>query len=209
MRDSTDRPDTPLCAAALAYAVAASEPFLLNHTLRSFVFADAIGRASNTAYDRELLYVACVLHDLGLTAGASAATRFEVEGADAARAFLADQGVGARDQDLVWDAIALHTTAVIPQRKCAEIALCQLGTAVDIGFAPRSLVAADVIASALASFPRRGFKRAMVGALCGLALRNPQAGALSSPVADVADRHLPGFSRPQFCDVIASAEFDE
>ena len=68
-------------------------------------------------------------NDLGLTALAPGRARFEIEGADAAQQFLARQGMSGRSIEIAWDAIALHTTAEIPQRKCAEVALCQLGIA--------------------------------------------------------------------------------
>lgn len=61
-----------------------------------------------------------MLHDLGLTSVAPARERFEIEGADAARSFLSRHGMSDRALDTVWDAIALHTTMAIPQRKCAD-----------------------------------------------------------------------------------------
>jgi hypothetical protein len=41
--------------------------------------------------------------------------RFEVDGADAARECLRSHGIPEPKADLVWEAIALHTTPVIPQ----------------------------------------------------------------------------------------------
>jgi hypothetical protein len=202
-------PESPLCRAALALATGAYEPVLLNHSLRSFVFGDAFGQQRGREYDRELLYVSCLLHDLGLTDGTPVETRFEVEGADAAQAFLASHGVGRAEQELVWDAIALHTTMVIPQRKRAEIALCQMGAAIDVGFAPTSLLPPEITAAALRAFPRLGFKRAIVGAFCGLVRRNAPAAAQSPVVASVAERLVPGFSHPHFCDVVAGAGFED
>lgn len=208
-RSELQLPDSPLCRAATALATAAYEPFLLNHCLRSFVFGDAVGQQRGREHDRELLYVACLLHDLGLTAATPVATRFEVEGADAAQAFLASHGVARAEQELVWDAIALHTTMVIPQRKRAEIALCQMGAAIDVGYAPASLLPPELTAAAVRAFPRLDFKRAMVGAFCGLLHRNATAAAQSPVVASVGERHVAGFTHPHFCDVIAGAGFEE
>jgi HD domain len=202
-------PDSPLCLAALELATQNYEPFLLNHSLRSFLFGAAFGAASGREFDSELLYVSCLLHDLGLAGSAPVQTRFEVEGADAAQRFLASQGVAPAAQELVWDAIALHTTSVIPQRKRAEIALCQLGTAIDVGFAPSALLPLEVIEVVVRAFPRLDFKRAMAGALCGLAKRNPEAARLSLAASDAAERHLPGFARPHLCDVMSAAAFSE
>src|SRR5688572_19664040 len=100
-------PDTELCHAATALAQRASEPFLFHHVMRSYVYADWIGRERRLTYDREVLYVATVLHDLGLTAAAPVRERFELEGADWATRFLQDHGVPEPMRELVWDAIAL------------------------------------------------------------------------------------------------------
>ncbi|WP_437761557.1 HD domain-containing protein [Sorangium sp. So ce281] len=202
-------PDSALCVEATEHTRAVSAPFLFNHVARTYVFGDALGRHRGLSYDRELLYLACVFHDLGLADSAPVETRFEVEGADAARAFLAARGVGAREQDIVWDAIALHTTVVIPQRKRPEIALCQMGAAIDVGYAPRTLLPERLVEEALGRYPRLGFKEAMTSAFCGLLRRNEAAAATSPVVADVGERRLDGFRPVHFCDVIAGAAFDE
>jgi len=201
-------PDTPLCRAAAAHAADCYAPFLRTHAHRSFVFAAGAAHTLGKVFDAELLYVACLLHDLGLTDSAPAQTRFEVEGADAALAFLEGRGLEAKQSEVVWDAIALHTTLVIPQRKCPEVALCQLGTAIDVGFAPISLLPPGVLDATLQLFPRLNFKSSMIGALCGLVHRNPHAAAQSTPAAEVGERLVPGFARPHFCDVLASATFE-
>jgi HD domain len=206
---SIDIPDSELCAAAREHARALSAPFLFNHVARTFAFAEAVGRHRGATYDRELLYLACVFHDLGLVESTPVETRFEVEGADAARAFLAARGVAEHAQEIVWDAIALHTTTVIPQRKRPEIALCQMGAAVDVGYAPRALVPARLVEEVLERYPRLNFKTAMTSAFCGLLRRNEAAAAASPIVADAGERAIEGFRRPHFCDVIAGAAYDE
>jgi len=52
---------------------------------------------------------------------------FEVDGADAAREFLRSHGIPERKADLVWEAIALHTTPGIPAYMRPEIALTNAG----------------------------------------------------------------------------------
>jgi len=91
-------------------------------------------------FDREVLCVSAVLHDLGLTMIAPVEVRFEIEGADLAKDFLARKGMSERHLEIVWDAIALHTTPEIPLRKCSEVALCQLGIAADLGIAPPDVI---------------------------------------------------------------------
>jgi HD superfamily phosphodiesterase len=129
-------PDSELCNAAVEYARTLSDPFLFHHVMRSAILADSISRRSGMKFDREVLCVSAVLHDLGLTKIAPLQMRFEIEEADLAKDFLAKKGMSERHLEIVWDAIALHTTAEIPSRKCSEVALCQLGIAADLGIAP-------------------------------------------------------------------------
>src|SRR5262245_65261029 len=70
--------------------------------------------------------------DLGLTPEFRSTERFEVVGADAAAAFLKDEGVAAERREIVWDAIALHTSIGIASRKRPEIALDHVGAGVDV-----------------------------------------------------------------------------
>src|SRR5882724_10951755 len=151
--DRPSLPDSELCNAAIEYAKAVSEPFLFHHVMRSAVFADAIGQHKGLKYDRELLCVSAVLHDLGLTKIAAVEVRFEIEGADAARQFLVAKGMNERRIEIAWDAIALHTTAEIPARKCAEIALCQLGIAADLRLTPPVPIAETVLEDAMRAYP--------------------------------------------------------
>jgi hypothetical protein len=41
--------------------------WLLNHLLRTYVFAELLGRRSAMKYGSELLYLGAIMHDLGLT----------------------------------------------------------------------------------------------------------------------------------------------
>jgi hypothetical protein len=194
-------PDTALCQAATSLAQRASEPFLFHHVMRSYVYAEWIGRERKLTYDREILYIATVLHDLGLTATAPVRERFEIEGADLATRFLVEHGAPARTRELVWDAIALHTTAEIPQRKATEIALCQLGIACDLRGVPPSVAEAGVVGEALQAYPWLEIEEALLKTLVGLYQKNPAA-AGSHAVADACERYLPGFTRFNLCDVL-------
>jgi hypothetical protein len=91
------------------------------------------GNRKELKYDPELLYVGAMFHDFGLTARyRSSQLRFEVDGADAARAFLRDHGITATDVDRVWAAIALHTTPGIPHFMLPEIALLHGAAGMDV-----------------------------------------------------------------------------
>ena len=143
-------PGTDVCIAAMELARDHSPPFLFNHVMQTFAFGRAAGELQGARCDQEMLFLGSVLHDLGLVDRFVGEDRFEVDGADAAADFLSRQGYPDRKIAVVWDAIALHTTPSVPQRKRPEIALVQLGAGVDIGTIPRSLITPESVEITLA-----------------------------------------------------------
>jgi hypothetical protein len=200
-------PDSRLCQAATAYVRAASEPSLFNHVMRTFAFGATAAGVRGIAFDRELFYVAAILHDLGLTELSRHQQRFELEGADAAKAMLAREGMRDADVELVWDAIALHTTVGVPPRKRPEIALVQLGAAIDVGYASIDAVAA-ALPEILEHWPRLAFKAELLRYFDRLYERNPAAALQSPVVAEIVERRR-GVRAANACDVIARAPFAE
>src|SRR5258706_610198 len=98
--------DSPLIDCAMELAQTHSEPFLFNHAVRSWLFAVRLGQLAGIAHDAEVVAVGSLLHDLGLTKSFTGPKRFEIEGADAARAFAREQGLDDRRVQLVWDSVA-------------------------------------------------------------------------------------------------------
>jgi hypothetical protein len=130
-------PDTPLAVSAVEYVRACETEPVVNHSIRSYVFATLLaeheGLRPGADFDPGLVFFACVLHDLGTSPLASGTQRFEVDGADMAATFLTGNGIGAADVDLVWEAIALHSTPGIPERRGPIAYLTRLGVAMDFG----------------------------------------------------------------------------
>ena len=109
-------PDSKIAREAAELVRQHESEMLFNHSVRVFVFGAMKGVRQNFKFDSELLYVASLFHDLGLVDAYHTDTkRFEVDGADAAREFLRSHGIPEPKADLVWEAIALHTTPGIPQ----------------------------------------------------------------------------------------------
>ncbi|WP_224371849.1 hypothetical protein [Hyalangium versicolor] len=200
-------PDTQVCIAAMELARDHSPQFLFNHVMRTFAFGRAAGALQGARYDEEMLFLGSVLHDLGLVEKFIGEDRFEVDGADAAAEFLSKQGYSDRKIAIIWDAIALHTTPGVPQRKQPEIALLQLGAGIDIGAIPRSLVTPNSVEIILSEYPRLGFKKAMLEAMGTVVRRKPMTGAINlmGEIGRVQE-HLP---IPGFCDIVMHAEFED
>jgi hypothetical protein len=71
----------------------------------------------------------------------SKADRFEVDGANSARAFLRRHNISQQEIDTVWSAIALHTTPGIPQYMHPVVALLTNGVEMDVlGIALRGIL---------------------------------------------------------------------
>ena len=147
-------PDTELAVRAYRLSHQSTPEFVFNHSVRSYLFAEALAGTRNlrpgTDYDQELLFLGCVLHDIGLSDRADDNQRFEVGGADLAAEFLREQHVPPQCIPVVWDAIALHTSDGIAGPKAPEVALAQLGIAADIIGRGRDQLPADLVESATA-----------------------------------------------------------
>src|SRR5258705_646731 len=121
MKDMLVIPTGALAEASLAIARSSESQSIVDHSIRSFLFArllaDEEGCLRDAAYDEDLLFAATVMHDLGLGEHAQGQARFEVEGADLAAAVLRQHGVAEHDIDRVWEAIALHSSVGIADRR--------------------------------------------------------------------------------------------
>lgn len=200
--------DTRLVHDAIELARNSSEPYLYNHAMRSWLFGVLIAEGAKPAPDPELLAVSAVLHDLGLTDRYSAQERFEVDGANAARSFLKERGIPAHQIQLVWDAIALHTTRSIALHKEPEVAMTQSGIAVDVIGAGLDLIPQDKVRAILAEFPRLSMKKQFRDCLCSLVRQKP-ATSYDNFLRDIGTRYVEGYSAPTFPDLLENAPFTE
>ncbi|MGE8100241.1 HD domain-containing protein [Pseudomonas fluorescens] len=200
-------PDSELARKASALVERVHSKALLHHVHRTWWFAEFLGQQRGLKYDRETVYLAALLHDLGLTNEFSADQRFEVDGADAASRFLVENGYSKSKTELVWDAIALHSSAGIADRKQPEIALIYLGAHVDVMGLNIEQITPSLIEDALALYPRIGMKAAFTEAVAEVARKKPFT-AIGTGLADVGRRHIHGFDCPNVCDLIDNAPFD-
>jgi hypothetical protein len=164
-------PDTPLITASIALARKHLNDMSFNHVMRSFLLGFAVADRLPHLQDRdkELHAIAAVLHDLAwdtTNTFISQDKRFEVDGANAARTFVAEESSksgNAWDKhrlQLLWDAIALHTTPFIGQHKEPEVGATGIGIYVDFRgpSAVPGTVTEDEWSEIAKAFPRGGFR---------------------------------------------------
>ncbi|HEX7252310.1 MAG TPA: HD domain-containing protein [Thermoanaerobaculia bacterium] len=202
-------PDSELCQRATALVAELSPPFLFNHCARSFLFAEEIGKRDRLQYDRELLYLSAMLHDLGLTDSyLDGNQRFEVEGADKARAFLIEHGLAEKKADVVWDAIALNTSFGIATRKGPEIALAHLGVSADFLSTLLADVSTERVSQIVSEYSRPAFIASATDLLVKCARRKPQFVA-GTFLEMVVHSNAPDLRVPTFADFLAPSIWKE
>src|SRR6476659_6054200 len=178
MDDILTLPAGALADASLAVVrSSASEP-IADHSIRSFLFARLLaeheGCLNDAAYDEELLFAATVMHDLGLGKHARAEARFEVEGADLAAAVLREHGVLEADVDRVWEAIALHSSHGLAERRGLLTYLTYKGVFIDAG--PVADAVPDRLREeVLNTYPKTAAPRYLAEAIIEHANRSPAA----------------------------------
>lgn len=200
--------DTTLVRDAVELSRSLLEPYLFNHVMRSWLFGILLSEGAKPAPDPELLAVSAVLHDLGLTDRYTAENRFEVDGANAARAFLKDRGISTQQTQVVWDAIALHTTPSIALHKEPEVVMTHSGITVDVIGIGLDRIPQDKLRAVLNEFPRLVFKNQFKERLCSVVRRKP-ATSFDNVLRDFGSRYIEGFTAPNFADLFANAPFSE
>jgi hypothetical protein len=199
-------PDSRIAREAAELVRQHESELLFNHSVRVFMFGAMKGLRQDLKFDPELLYVAALFHDLGLVDAYHTETkRFEVDGADAARAFLKSHGIPDPKADLVWEAIALHTTPGIPQFMRPEIALTNAGVLVDVVGIGYDDYTAEQRDKVLAAFPRgQNFKNDFIHVQTCSALKKPLT-TYGTVNFDYILEHDPATHRLNACARIRSA----
>ncbi|NAS24488.1 HD domain-containing protein [Herbidospora sp. NEAU-GS84] len=188
-------PETTAVAEATKIAQDMTGPLIYHHSRRVFFFGLIHANRLGVKPDPELLYLAAMFHDTGLrTPFSEEEQRFEVDGADHARAFLAERGFSAAAADTVWTAIALHTTPGVPGRMAPEIAATHLGVLTDVvGFGLDGF-AHGQLEEILAAHPRGDFKNEFLRVYVDGQKDRPET-TFGTVNADVLEHFVPGFRR--------------
>lgn len=198
-------PETSAVAEATDFLRERTSPLIFHHSRRVFLFGSLHARERSLRPDPELLYISAMFHDAGLSIPFSdTQQRFELDGADHARAFLLDRGFSENAADMVWRAIALHTTPGIPGRMEPEVAATNYGVLTDaVGWGLDSLDRGR-LGEIVAAHPRGDFKREFLQAFVDGLKERPDTtyGTLN---ADVLEHFVPGFRRTSLVERILDA----
>lgn len=153
-------PDSAVAVAAQRLCESASSPALFAHCLRTYAWAALLGQRAKQRVDSELLFVASLLHDLGLTAHAPPtpdAPCFAVSGARAAHNFLLKQGLAAERAQRAAECISLHMNPYVPEEHSHEAQLMAAGAALDAVGSRKHELPSNLREAVLERYPHAGF----------------------------------------------------
>jgi hypothetical protein len=201
-------PNSALAREAAEFVRDVSTQLLFDHSRRVFLWASLQAEQLSLDYDAELLYVGAMFHDLGLLEGhRSEHERFEIDGANAARTFLERHALPEEQVMTVWKSIALHTTRQVPNYMQSEVRLVALGVQYDLYGASFDALTAEQRDAVLAAHPRTKFKTGIIAALAA-GIRDKPETAVGTMMTDILEATVPGYVRPNLCELIENSRFE-
>ena len=181
-------PDSRLAHQAEELVRTSSPPFLTNHCFRSHAWAVALAARDGIRFDAELLYVAALLHDIGLVVEFDTGRCFELDSAAAAAKLAAAAGWSQERCEALAEAIRLHVALEEELGNGPETYLLWHATGLDVrGHRYRDLDR-RTIDSVLASYPPLDFKRGFTDLLLDQAGRKPNCWAANAIKNGIAER---------------------
>ncbi|WP_116140080.1 phosphohydrolase [Trinickia diaoshuihuensis] len=203
-------PRSAVCKTAAEYARGALPAVLFGHACRVFVFAMLFAQRTGKTCDSELLYVSAMFSNIGLTeAYARSTVRYELDSADAARLHLDRHGIGSRERDEAWLAIALHMTPGIAVRVSPLASALAAATFTDLTAAHLDTYSNEERNGVLAAYPRgKQFKHEVIAAM-GRGLAHRPGTTFGTFGADVLDRVDPDYCRINFCGQILGSSWED
>jgi hypothetical protein len=198
--------DSAIAKQAAELSREVSPPYLFNHASRTYLFGALMAQSMKLKPNLELLYLACILHDLGLTERYMGDKPFEIQGAIEAKQFLTRNGLSEERAAVVWDGIAFHPYALAEYRQ-PEIAMVAAGAGMDVVGGGLSDIPASAKIQVVEAFPRLEFKTVFVKSCADVVSRYPRE-ATRSFMRDIGERYVPNFHPRNICDAIQKAPFE-
>ncbi|MGN7186697.1 HD domain-containing protein [Microbacterium enclense] len=172
-------PDTLAARGALALAEQYQSPAITAHALRSWLWAEAFAVVDGIRnLDRELLYVAAVLHDIG-TVGEfdNHGLSYEHAGGHVGVALTAGAGWEQSRRERVLEVIVRHNWPSVDPTMDAEGYLLEIATGLDISGARPDALPEDFRREVLAAHPRGALAAEFGACVVDQAARKPDTAA--------------------------------
>lgn len=182
-------PGTPAARGALEVATAYCSPALLNHSVRAYLWAAAYGAMNDIAFDAELLYVASMMHDIGLVREFDSHTvPFEEAGGHVAWVFAAGAGWPVERRVRASEIVVRHMWDRVDPAKDPEGHLLGLSTALDISGRRPEDFPAGLRVEVLERYPRVGIGAEFTACFLDQAARKPDSLAGGFVRSGIAER---------------------
>ncbi|WP_327287378.1 HD domain-containing protein [Streptomyces sp. NBC_01198] len=179
--DTVQVPDSAASAAALEVVTAYQSPAMLNHSLRSYLWAAARAGADGIPYDPELLYVAALFHDMGLVPAFDSHTLvFEEAGGHVAQVFAAGAGWPVERRERLSEVIVRHMWRDVDVSADPEGHLLSRATATEVIGLDADRYPGDFKAQVLQGYPRLDLNEEFLACFRDQAARKPDSSAAGS-----------------------------
>ena len=202
-------PDSRIAREATEFVQDVSTALLFDHSRRVFLWGSLHGEQLGLDYDPELLLRrrACSTTSASSQGHRSEHERFEIDGANAARALpRAPRPARGARHDRVGRRSPCTPRREIPRYKQPEVRLVNWGVEYDIPGRHFDDLTAEQRDAVIAAHPRPGFKEGILEALAD-GLRDKPGTAYAPWQVDLLERWMPGYVRPNFCDVVRHSRF--
>lgn len=176
---SFEPPRTAAADAALSLATQYHSPSILNHVLRSWLWAEAFAIVQDRQdVDHELLYVSAVLHDIGLVpAFDNVLLSYEEAGGHVAIALTRGAGWDEHRGRRALEVIVRHNWVSVDPDLDIEGHLLEIATGLDISGARTDALPAPFVREVLDRYPRLELAQEFGDGVVDQAERKPHTAA--------------------------------
>lgn len=173
------RPDTLAARGALALANEYQSPAMTAHGVRSWLWAEAFAVIEERReVDHELLYVAALLHDIGVVTEYDNHTiSYEHAGGHVGVALTAGAGWPADRRNRVLDVIVRHNWVRVDPEIDVEGYLLEIATGLDISGSRPDALPEEFLREVLAAHPRGALAQEFGACVSDQAERKPATAA--------------------------------
>jgi HD domain len=180
-------PDSALARRAREVITDVASPSLVNHSVRCYAWAVELARHDRLQFDPEILYVAAMLHDIGLVPTYDLGGCYEVDGAIAAERLVGEAGEPEVRARAIYDAIALHNDEAMPPDAGTEVVLLWDAAGVDVTGERFTDIRPALVPELLAAYPRLDLKQEFTALLVDQASRKPTCPAAAMVAAGMLE----------------------